>query len=346
MRRRHANLCLAELPRLLGQRLRPPFVVILGGVRQAADLVAALGAEVTCYQMDLYPAERLQGELAARGLTAQVTPAADLWDLPAHFETAIYPVEAGGERALKLDLVEQAYHVLRPGGRLVVLSPYVHDQLFPELLRKVFGRFHTVATAGGQILWAVREGERRRRRHEIAFSAGRLAPELQFLSRPGVFAYGRFDEGALALVETATVFPGAHILDLGCGCGVVGALVGRRAGPEGLTVFVDSNLRAVALAEHNARSAGLARFQTVASAHLEGIHGPFDLVLANPPYFAYEDIAGLFVRRGRELLRPGGRFYLVTKHTRQMQPLLAEHFGTVQEVRRRGYSVLWAEAAS
>ena len=71
----------------------------------------------------------------------------------------------------------------------------------------------------------------------------------------------------------------------------------------------------------------------------------FDAVLANPPYFAYSNIARLFVQRSSVLLRPGGRFYLVTKQPKQVAPLLVEHFGKADAVMRRGYTVLAARRA-
>src|SRR5581483_5244613 len=88
---------------------------------------------------------------------------------------------------------------------------------------------------------------------------------LNFISRPGVFAYGRFDAGARALVETMLIEPGDRILDVGCGCGTNGILAARRSGSEGEVVFVDSNLRALALAELNARANRVEHFQAVAS---------------------------------------------------------------------------------
>jgi 16S rRNA (guanine1207-N2)-methyltransferase len=337
----------ADLPRVLEGRMRPPFGVALGSPRQAADLVQAVGsAETTCYQMDLYPADRLRQELEARGLSAGVATAPDLWDLPADVQTLLYPAEKGGERALKLDVVEQAYHVLLPGGVLVVVSPYENDQFFPGALRKVFGRFHAPTAGGGRVFWARREGDRPRRRHEMTFQvSGGDGPSLRFLSRPGVFSYGRFDEGARALVEAALVQKGDRVVDLGCGCGTNGVLAGRQSGLEGFTTFVDSNLRAVALADCNARANGLAQFQAVASATLTGApEGTFDVALANPPYFGQGAIAGLFIERARALLRRGARFYLVTRQADLVGPLVADAFGTTEVAERRGYVVLCARA--
>lgn len=298
--------------------------------------------------MDLYQADRLREELDRSQSSARVVVSADLWDQPPDFQTAILPAARGGERSLKLDMVEQAFHVLRPRGILIVLSDYGGDQFFPNQLKKVFGRIHAPQAGRGSVLWSRRQGDRPRRRHEITFHVQRPdAPSLVFLSRPGTFAYGRFDDGARALVETMEVHAGDRILDLGCGCGTNGICAGLQTGPTGCVTFVDSNVRAIALAEHNARANGLNEFQAIATAALEGLAPEsFDVILANPPYYAQGSIAEMFIRRARPLLRPGGRFYLVTKQPDVVGTFLVELFEQVEGVLRRGYTVLQARATS
>ncbi len=174
---------------------------------------------------------------------------------------------------------------------------------------------------------------------------GREGRPLRFLSRPGVFSYGRFDNGARALVECAVVNDTDRLLDLGCGCGTNGIMAADLAGRGCHVTFVDGNVRALALAEHNARGNGLANFATVATCRVEGERLPakgFDVVLANPPYFAFSAIARMFVQRSSVLLRPGGRFYLVTKQPRELAPLLVEQFGAADAIMRRGYTILAA----
>jgi 16S rRNA (guanine1207-N2)-methyltransferase len=329
-------------------KLRPPLAVALGAPRQVADLLAELGSsETTCYQMDLYQADRLRAELKERAVAADVVAAADLWDLPGQYQTVLYPATQGGERDLKIDSMEQAFHVLRPQGLLLVLSSYAKDQLFPGLLKKVFGTVHATSFGAGSLFWCHRHGERSKRRHEVTFQVrGGAGRSLRFLSRPGVFSYGRFDEGARALVETMRIDPGDRILDLGCGCGTNGVIAGLHSGPAGFVAFVDSNCRAVALADHNARLNGLSNFQTVGSSTVEGMPQGFDVVLANPPYYAQGTIAQLFMERSLGLLRPGGRFYLVTKQAERLGSLVTASFGQAEVVQRRGYVVLWATAPS
>jgi 16S rRNA (guanine1207-N2)-methyltransferase len=256
-------------------------------------------------------------------------------------------------------MAEQAFHVLRPRGRFVVLSPYEKDALFPGLLKKGFGSVHATSAEvrrsasdkerrptshHATVFWCQREGDKPRRRHEVTFQA-RVGDgiALRFLSRPGVFSYGRFDEGARALVETMRIDRGDRIVDLGCGCGANGIFAGSRC--AGHVVFVDSNLRAVALAEHNARANGLTDFAVQGSSHVEGLREQsFDVVLTNPPYYASGGIAQLFIESSLALLRPGGKLYLVTKQADQVGPLMAASFGRADIIERRGYAVLCATA--
>jgi 16S rRNA (guanine1207-N2)-methyltransferase len=351
-RKKRAGPALGELVSALEGKLQPPFGVILGSPREAAEVAAALAERVpaadsnaiTCYQMDIYQADRLATELEERGVRARAVSAADLWDLDEPAQTLVYPIPERGERLLKLDMLEQAFHALRPHGRLVVLTPYEKDQFVPGALKKIFGRVHAPVAGGGVVFWVQRAGERPRRRHEVTFQVSRGdAPSLRFLSRPGVFSYGRFDDGARALVETAEVNSGDAVLDVGCGCGTNGVCTGLRAGPEGRVTFIDSNMRAVGLAEHNARANGLTRFQALARSRVEDVPvSAFDVALANPPYYAQLSIAELFIERCATLLRPGGRFYLVTKQPDSVGPVVADHFGTTEVVERRGYIILCA----
>lgn len=331
------------VPELVRQKARPPVAVVLGSPAEAGHLLQECEAgEAVCYQMDLFQAERLEEELRERGVAGRVVTAADLWDLPAEFQTVIYLPARGGERELKIDMVEQAFHILKPGGLFVVWSSYETDPFFQQLVKKIFGRAHLQSIEPDTVLWGAREGDRPRRRHEVTFQV-RIGggPSCRFLSRPGTFSYGRFDEGARALSEVMEVQPGDRVLDIGCGCGTNGVFAWQRCAPNGYVAFVDSNVRALALAEHNARSNGVEAFQTVASSRVEGLQDrSFDVALANPPYFANSSIARMFIERSRDLLKPEGRFYMVTKQINEMAPLVETVFGGVEAYVRRGYTIL------
>ena len=346
-RRKRGPLPLSRrpVPEAVRARVRPPLAVVLGSPAEVVHLLTACpGAEAVCYQMDLYQAERLREELAGANVAARVETLPDLWDLPADFASAVYMPARGGERELKIDMVEQAFHVLRPGGALAVWSSYETDPFFPTLLKKVFGRVHENRTDPDTVLWSPRVGDRPRRRHEVTFQARVLGgPPCRFLSRPGVFSYGRFDDGARAMVETAAVEARDRVLDLGCGVGAAGVFAAQTAGPNGHIAFVDSNVRAAALTEYNARANGVASFQAIASCTVVGpVEGSFDVVLANPPYIADHSVAALFIERARALLKPKGRLFLVTKHPNPVAEMIADTFGAVEGMLRRGYTILCA----
>jgi 16S rRNA (guanine1207-N2)-methyltransferase len=333
----------AELLPAVPGRIRFPLGVILGSPREVVDLAGELLAgAVTCFQLDLYQAECLQGELTQSNLSAELRTTPDLWDLPPHFKTLLYPVPRGGERSLKIDMIEQAYHTLEPLGNLLVSSPYEKDDFLPLALKKVFKRVHAPAAGRGFLFTCQRHDNRPRRRHEVTYQVqSEFGRSLRFLSRPGVFSYGRFDEGARALVETMEIHPGDRVLDLGCGCGTNGIFAGLRSGPEGFTMFVDSNVRAAALAEFNAVAQGLTSFQALASSNVEVLPDEdFDVILANPPYYAQQSIAPMFVEQAWRLLRPGGRLYLVTKQPDTIGSMVIEVFGDVEAAERRCYHVL------
>jgi 16S rRNA (guanine1207-N2)-methyltransferase len=329
-------------------RVRPPVVIMLGSPAQAADLCAGLaGIEAVCYQMDLHQSDKLWQHLQEFGSSATVETLPDLWDLPARFATALFPVAAHGERELKLDLLEQSFHVLAQRGLLISLSEYQTDQLLPKWHKKVFRKCSELpASRKGSVFWSVRDGDRPRRRHELIFRA-RIGegPSHQFVSRPGVFGYGELDDGARALLEVAEVRPGDRILDLGCGPGANGILATDRAGPGGHVTFVDSNVRATALAELNAKENGLADFRCMPTATMDGLEpASFDLILANPPYYASSWIAQMFIEKSKPLLRPGGRLFLVTKMINHIAPIMAGVFPDSTWEERRGYHILRGDA--
>jgi 16S rRNA G1207 methylase RsmC len=331
-----------ELAAILVNKLKPPLGVVLGSPGEVAELVGELpSSDVTCYQMDLFQADRLRTTLKEAGNFAEIVTAPDLWDLPAPLQTLIYPVPLGGERGLKLDMIEQGYHALKEGGTFVVLSPYEKEEFFPLALKKVFGKVHRPMAGKNAVLWCQKSGVRPQRRHEMTFHVRAGAEQsLNFLSRPGTFSYGRFDDGARALVECMEVGEGERVLDLGCGCGTNGILASLRTGPKGFVTFVDSNLRALALTKSNAKSMAACPFETIASHTLDELKPrSFDVVLANPPYYAQLAVARLFIEHGRRCLKRGGRFYLVTKQVDHVFEIMEEFFGPVQGEARRGYVV-------
>jgi 16S rRNA G1207 methylase RsmC len=326
------------------QRVKPPVAIVLGSPRMVAQLAARLDMPGTVgYQMDLFQAERLREEFTAANVKAEVKASADLWELPAEFQTVVFPSPPRGERELKIDVVDQAFQILKPDGLFLALSPLAGDQFFPKLVKKLYGKTSVAPASDGTIVWAHREGDRPRRRHEVIVQARVDDQSLRFVTRPGVFTYGQLDAGTRALLAAAEIKPGDRVLDLGCGAGAAGIAAARRAGPEGHVTFVDSNLRAVTLAELNAKANGLTDYRAFAATRLEGLDdNAFDVIITNPPYYAVQSIAQFFIERSRALLKRGGRLYLVTKQLDAIEPFVREQFGEPELYESRGYIIIVA----
>ena len=147
---------------------------------------------------------------------------------------------------------------------------------------------------------------------------------LKVTSWPGVFAAGRTDPATALLADhMATVGPGTHVVDLGCGDGVLGTL----AGIEGADVtFVDDS----ALALESARATFLASGGDASSARF--VHGnalcdwggsdgsaidpgSVDLIVTNPPFHEHramgDAIAWQMFVDSHRALRSGGEILVV-----------------------------------
>lgn len=83
-----------------------------------------------------------------------------------------------------------------------------------------------------------------------------------------------------------------RIADLGTGSGAI-LLSLLRELPNGFGVGTDISPRALVLARDNAKRLGLPRAAFIACDLAAALRGPFDVIVANPPYIASCDIAGL-----------------------------------------------------
>jgi release factor glutamine methyltransferase len=100
-------------------------------------------------------------------------------------------------------------------------------------------------------------------------------------------------EAALAAIDADGARSRAlRIADLGTGCGaLLLALLSEL--PYALGVGSDASVGALRVAQDNARSLRSARSAFVACDMASAMHGPFDLIVSNPPYIASSDISAL-----------------------------------------------------
>ncbi len=242
---------------------------------------------------------------------------------------------------LMLDLLEEVHEQLADGGTCLIAFEGDGEWLRSQL-KTVFGKASLNVTREITLAHATRTRPLPKRRNFAArfdVSLPGVAP-FALETRPGVFAHRRPDLGGLALAEVAAreVTPNDRVLDIGCGCGMVGIALARAA-PGIHVTFVDSHARATACAEANARANGLTDC-AVECSDVGTARTGFTLAVGNPPYFGDYAIAELFIRTAYLALAPGGRCLIVAKQTDWHEAFMTPLFGNAELIRRRDYTVV------
>jgi 16S rRNA (guanine1207-N2)-methyltransferase len=128
-----------------------------------------------------------------------------------------------------------------------------------------------------------------------------------FTANAGLFSPDRVDPATDLLLKTLPPLSGS-MLDLGCGYGVIGIVLGKA---YGLTVTMsDINARALRYAKQNAGGNGVAA-AIIESDGFDAVSGCFDTVTLNPPIHAGKDVVYRMYEQSLTRLAPGGWFFIV-----------------------------------
>ncbi|WP_436774461.1 methyltransferase [Yinghuangia sp. YIM S09857] len=139
------------------------------------------------------------------------------------------------------------------------------------------------------------------------------------VNHAGVFCAERLDVGTRFLLAHLPARRGLeHVVDLGCGNGVVGTAAAL-ANPDARLTFVDESYQAVASAEATYRANIDADARPAAFTVGDGLAGfpaaSADLVLNNPPFHSHQAttdaVAWRMFTGARAALRPGGEMWVV-----------------------------------
>ena len=166
---------------------------------------------------------------------------------------------------------------------------------------------------------------------------------LELETRPGLFSPERADRGTLAMLSCAHFEPGMRVMDLGCGCGLVGILAALECG-EANVVLSDIDPAAVETALRNAARNGVPGVRAMVSDGFSAIEETgFDLILSNPPYQSDFSVAKSFIEKGFNRLKLGGAMLMVTKRREWYRNKMIAIFGGVKIHEIDGYFVFEAQ---
>lgn len=226
----------------------------------------------------------------------------------------------------------QALIALAPGGTLTALAP--KDKGGARLRAELEAFDCTVdesSKSHHRICVARRPDSLNRLEDAIRDGAPRLLETIGLWTQPGIFSWDRIDPGSTLLVERLPELAGKGA-DLGCGLGFLAHHALHSQGIERIDL-VEIDRRAIECAKRNVMDAR-------AHFHWADATGPaprlanLDFVVMNPPFHnsGAEDktLGQNFIRRAAEILRPGGRCWLVANRHLPYEATLAAAFKSVR----------------
>ena len=156
-------------------------------------------------------------------------------------------------------------------------------------------------------------------------------PAARFAALPGVFSRNSMDFGSGFLLEQCQQLQHSfhgRVCDLGCGNGLLGITLALRHPGLELTL-TDDSLLAVESVRANASSNDVAA--TVCHADiLDGIDGPFDFIVCNPPFHdghkQLSDIAELMFQQAASKLVASGELWVIANRHLPYRPVMKRYF--------------------
>jgi 16S rRNA (guanine1207-N2)-methyltransferase len=127
-----------------------------------------------------------------------------------------------------------------------------------------------------------------------------------------LFSSHQIDEGTDLFLRTIDVVAPRSIIDMGCGCGVIGIVLARLF-PDAQVTSLDRDLLAVRYTRQNAALNHVPNVMAIGSIGLESAPAdPVDLIVANiPAKIGDQAIEREFILEPLERLRTGGDYWFV-----------------------------------
>ena len=139
----------------------------------------------------------------------------------------------------------------------------------------------------------------------------------------GVFSKDRFDYGTRVLLESIDINNlCGNVLDLGCGIGVVGIILGTINKNINIDM-VDINDRAINLAKEN-MSLNKVKGNVFISDVYSNINKKYNYIITNPPIRAGKEVVRRFLLGGYDYLTDDGTLYFVMRKDHGVKSMIKE----------------------
>lgn len=139
----------------------------------------------------------------------------------------------------------------------------------------------------------------------------------------GVFSKDRFDYGTKVLLDSIDINSlCGKVLDLGCGIGVVGIILGTINKNINIDM-IDINERAISLVRDNL-TLNKVKANVFSSDVYSNVNKKYDYIITNPPIRAGKEVVRKFLLGGYDYLNDNGILYFVMRKDHGVKSMIKE----------------------
>ena len=139
----------------------------------------------------------------------------------------------------------------------------------------------------------------------------------------GVFSKDKFDYGTRLLLDSIDISKlSGNVLDLGCGIGVVGIILGTINKNINIDM-IDINDRALSLVRDNLTS-NKVKANVFVSDVYSNVNKKYDYIITNPPIRAGKEVVRKFLLGGYDYLNDNGILYFVMRKDHGVKSMIKE----------------------
>lgn len=173
----------------------------------------------------------------------------------------------------------------------------------------------------------------------------RLAPELDLISRPGLFSWNRPDPGSELLLKYIPTGLEGSGMDLCCGNG----FLSQRIIPQSPNIehlhLIDHDWLALACAEDNLKESTAAHTAHWLDATTEALPANVDWIICNPPFHQQHrhsiELGQRIITRACVSLKHGGHIWIVANRKLPYETPLKDELGKVDIIsQEQGYKII------